>query len=163
MNINMQAALASLQERHLATAAKAATRPSPSLPDLLSPPPEPPFPPEHESVAWLRAAIEGDKAAAEAVSDPAEISMGAEYVDFYGSDESAEYIRRHEPRGTIARCEAALKVLDLHGPNRYGYCLACDPDSCGCVGSGDYPCATVCTVLAGYRHREGFKPEWVSA
>lgn len=167
MRINMQTAIASFQgQSYLATAAQAATRPIiPSLPDSWSPAPERPQEtfPECESVIWLRSAIEGDKATAEAVRDPSEISVGAEFVDHCGSDEAAEYIRRHDPRDAIARCEADLKVLDLHGPNRYGYCLTCDPDSCGCVGSGDYPCATVCTILAGYRHREGFKPEWVTA
>lgn len=168
MRIHMQDALASLlgqDKGRLATAAKAAAHPSPPLPDSWSPAPELPQEtfPECESVLWLRATIEGDKAAAEAVSDPAEISMGAEFVDNCGSDEAAEFIRRHDPADTIAQCEAQLKLLDLHGPNRHGNCRACDPDSCGCTGSEDYPCATVCTILSGYRRREGFKPEWVSA
>jgi hypothetical protein len=162
MRIRMRDALASLENRRLAAAAEAAVRPTPSLPDSLNPQPSPPQP-EHESVIWLRAVIEGDKATAEAVSDPAEISMGAEFVDTHGSDEAAEQIRRHDVRDTIARCEAESKLLDLHRPNRYGYCRACDSDSCGCVGGGDYPCDTIKALLSGYRHREGFKPEWVSA
>jgi hypothetical protein len=165
MRIHMQGALASLENRRLAAAAEAAARPNPSLPDSLNPPPShsPPPQPEHESVIWLRAVIEADKATAEAVSDPAEIGMGAEFVDDHGSDEAAEHIRRHDVWDTIARCEAESKLLDLHRPNRYGNCRACDPESCGCTGGEDCPCPTVRTILAGYRHREGFKPEWVSA
>lgn len=169
MRIHMQDALASLLELdkgHLATAANAATRPSPSLPDSWSPPPEPPQAPEHESVTWLRAATQGDMAKAKAVLQPEDqwyspndLYREAACVDW----DEAEVLALYSPGAVIARCEAELTLLDLHGPNRYGYCLTCDPDSCGCVGSGDYPCATVCTILAGYRHREGFNPEWVSA
>lgn len=161
MRIGMQAVLASLQDGHLATAANAATRPTPPLPDALSPPPESPPLPEHESVIWLRAVIEGDKALGEAVQDPAAIGLGAEFVDNCDYAEAAEYIRRHDIRDTIARCEAESKLLDLHRPNRYGNCRACDPDSCGCTGSEDYPCATVRTILSGYCHRYGFNTEWV--
>ncbi|MFB4265317.1 DUF6221 family protein [Nonomuraea sp. GTA35] len=163
MRINMQDALASLQGRHLATPTKAATRPTPPLPDSVSPSPEPPKPPEHESITWLRIVIEGDKATAEAVSGPDWIAIEAAYAEDFYNEEAAEHIRRHGVHDVIARCEAELKLLDLHGPNRYGYCLTCDPDSCGCVGSGDYPCAMVHALLSGFRHREGFKPEWVNA
>lgn len=158
MRIHMQDALASLLELdkgHLATAANAATHPIPSLPDALSPSPEPPLPPEHESVIWLRATIAADRALDSALIRTAE----ARKIGVKAHDP----ITRHDPQDAIARCDAELKLLDLHCPNHYGYCLTCDPDSCGCVGSGDYPCATVRTILAGYRHREGFSPEWVSA
>lgn len=166
MRIHMQS-LASLFEQdkgHLATAVKAATHPSPPLINPWSPQPEPPQPQavESESVTWLRATIEGDRATAEAVRDATLVDMGANYVGDYYSEQAAAYIRRHDPRDTIARCEAETKLLDLHGPNRYGQCRACDPESCGCTGSEDYPCATVRTILSGYRHRPGFKPEWVS-
>jgi hypothetical protein len=144
MRIHMQDALASLLEQgkgHLATATKAATHPSPTLPDSWSPTPEPPQEtfPECDSVLWLRATLQGDKGAAERAT-----------------------AGLHDPQDTIARCEAETKLLDLHRPNRYGYCLTCDPESCGCVGSGDYPCDTIKALLTGYRHREGFKPEWVN-
>jgi hypothetical protein len=76
--------------------------------------------------------------------------------------EAADHIVLQQPRDTIARCEAELKILDLHGRNEYGYCATCDPDSCGCVGSGVYPCDTLRALAAGRRHRPGFNPDWAS-
>lgn len=201
MRINMQAALASYQDRHLAAAANTTTHPSPVLPDTASPPPESPQSPEHESAIWLRAVVEGDKAAAEAarglvytdddwtVRGPAsgawEVTNDGDRPQVWQSDGLREWVATdrgtqaeegedleaahaahiaiHDPQDVIARCEAELRILDLHRPYRYGYCLACDPDSCGCVGSGSYPCDTIEALLWGYRHRDGFKPEWVNA
>jgi hypothetical protein len=157
MRIQMQAALASLDNGHLATATKAALNPSPPLPDSWSPEPQPPQEtfPEHDSVVWLRAVIEGDRALDCAL-------IGTAAPDGC-SGQASTHANRHDFEDAVARCEAELKLLALHGPNRYGYCLTCDPDSCGCVGSGDYPCDTIKAILSGYRHREGFKPEWVNA
>ncbi|TMS00175.1 DUF6221 family protein [Nonomuraea basaltis] len=156
MRIKMQAALTSLQEQgRLAIAANAASRPSPSLSDSLSPPRQEAQAPEHESVIWLRAVIECDRAL-----DSALIGMAGRDG---GSEQASAHVNRHDFEDAVARCEAELKLLDLHVPNRYGYCLTCDPDSCGCVGSGDYPCYTIKALLSGYRHRGGFKPEWVNA
>lgn len=205
MRIDMQAALASLRHRstgYLATATNAATHPFPSLPNSVSPSPEPPQEAmsECEAVMWLRATIEGDLVVAKAAcglvyvdddwtvqgpgsgrwelaeaDDRPQVWQADGQREWVATDRGTEpeeyeeldpahaaHIVRHDPRDTIARSEADLKLLDMHGPNRYGCCRACDPDSCGCTGSEDYPCATVRTLLSGYRHREGFKPEWVS-
>jgi hypothetical protein len=106
--------------------------------------------------AWLRATIEGDKALAEAVEDPAEISMGAEFVDNCGSDEAAEHIRRHDTRDTIARCEAELALLDDFEEAKayYGKHISAPAGELHGLRSA------VERIASGYRHRPGFKPEW---
>lgn len=119
---------------------------------------------------WLRSTIEGDKALAEAVKDPAEISMGAEYVDNCGSDEAAEHIRRHDHRDTIARCEAELALLDKLTPvlRQLGEIAYSEgqgaehPDKPGEYIADEAAEYLVELLAAGYRHRPGFKPEWVS-
>lgn len=207
MHIDMRSALAALLEEqpkgHLATAANAATHPSPLPVGPLSPPQptEKRQRPEPESIVWLRAAIEGDKAAAEAAhglrydsaQDGHHPGPGAwKQENQYGEAwvvEADEYdqvatdrltsaddctpldpahvahIVIHDPRDVAARCEANLKLLDLHKYGEYGECVTCDvgAQSCGCCGWGDFPCDTIKTVMSGYRHREGFKPEWVNA
>jgi len=132
-------------------------------------------------LSWLRQTIEGDKLLAEAVKDPVEISMGAEYVGNCGSDEAAEHIRCHDIRDTIARCEAELAELDVieaiphqrvhddewfscsqardeHGElscyhdNRVGEPCDCDRDA--------LVDRLIRTKAYGYRHRPGYRPEW---
>lgn len=106
---------------------------------------------------WLRATIEGDKALAEAVKDPAEISMGAEFVDNCGSDEAAEHIRRHDIPDTVARCEAELALLDDYAEARtYYYEHTSAP-----AGELHGLHTAINRVASGYRHRPGFKPEWM--
>jgi hypothetical protein len=109
-------------------------------------------------IAWLRATIEGDKALAEAVKDPAEISMGAEFVDNCGSDEAAEHIRRHDLQDTIARCEAELVLLD----NLLPELEQADRLIEGEWGSSDdLAKKLIVTMVASRRHRHGFKPSWL--
>lgn len=84
----------------------------------------------NEMLAWLRAAIERDKAAAEAlphgpwhvelgrrgypqrISNAEPILIAETYTGPEHAPDIAEHICRHDPRDTIARCEAELKILD---------------------------------------------------
>lgn len=62
------------------------------------------------------------------------------------------HIATHDPRDTIARCEAELSVLDLF--EKQGFALG-----------GAYFGAlhdALGRLALGYRHREGFNPGWVS-
>lgn len=142
-----------------------------------------------EMLAWLKATIEADKVAAEkngsevwlaAVADDSnwliKIEGGGSIGESCGccvcgtmhSDEAA-HIAIHDPRDTIARCEAELKLLDEHQPivdsgrdpawPAPGHCLGCrTPDG---EDYQPFPCATVRLLATGRRHRPGFKPEWV--
>ena len=131
--------------------------------------------------AWLRATIEGDKAKAEAVADGSAPWVGRWEAEgnvalrTYNGHVLAhlrgipfkagllDHIALHDPRDTIARCEAELELLDLHKPGEYGECVTCHvgAQSCGCCGWGDFPCDTVQLLARGYRHRPGFKPSWL--
>jgi len=135
--------------------------------------------------AWLRATIEGDKAAAEANGDESWTAhdegecdnwtivtgdQGFKQGDSCGccckgtlDEVVAKHMALHDPRDTIARCEAELELLDLHKPGEYGECVTCHvgAQSCGCCGWGDFPCDTVKLLARGYQHRPGFKPSWL--
>ena len=89
-----------------------------------------------DMLSWLRATIEGDKAAAEANGDESWTAHDeGEYDDWTivigdGSVKTADscgccckgtldeveakHIALHDPRDTITRCEAELALLDLH-------------------------------------------------
>ncbi|MFD9949701.1 DUF6221 family protein [Nonomuraea sp. NPDC059023] len=184
MRISMESSLAALLEQpkgHLATAANAASHPSPlPIGPQIPPQPKKRERPEPESVAWLRSVITEDMATAKAVDSQVWTAAQAQeewYIQLeqgeaFGGDaewgdlasEEATLIAIHDPRNTIARCEADLGLLDLHKYGEYGECVTCDvgAQSCGCCGWGDFPCDTIKTVMSGYRHRDGFKPEWVS-
>jgi len=132
---------------------------------------------------WLRATIEGDKADALSVSDGPnrpETWTAAQYKDgnrgwevagrhshVVGGvfEKDAEHIARHDPRDTVARCEADLAILDEHK-----HYLANAPDSAdnvadfGCGTCHVHPhdggtygegwCRTVRLLAWGYRHRD---------
>ena len=126
-------------------------------------------------LSWLRSTIEGDKAAAEKaqpgpwhIGNAVDPTRPCNVHTFPGArgvaDEllwlDAEHVVRHDPRDTIARCEAELALLDEH-PAAAGTYL---PAWAGrCQGCGDrMPCTTVKLLATGYRHRPGFNPEWES-
>ncbi|MER7361907.1 DUF6221 family protein [Nonomuraea wenchangensis] len=87
--------------------------------------------------------------------------------------EAADHIVLQQPRDTIARCEAGLALLDLHQHEETSSVAVrlvggkCQPFGCGICHEkdqivwGEGICATVRLLASGYRHREGFKPEWV--
>ncbi|RSN12826.1 hypothetical protein DMB42_11655 [Nonomuraea sp. WAC 01424] len=101
-------------------------------------------------------------------------SCGCCYGDSEGRSVDLDHIQRHDPRDTIARCEAELKILDIHKPvDGYGrveyrelkdpgkVCEVCCFDWDGPL-IGKFPCDTLIALAAGRRHRPGFNPEWVS-
>jgi hypothetical protein len=65
----------------------------------------------------------------------------------------ADHIALHDPRDTIARCEAELALLARYdGPDERGT----TPDFwCGIREAIEM-------IAAGYKHRPGFNPEWVT-
>jgi hypothetical protein len=67
--------------------------------------------------------------------------------------EAADHIVLQQPRDTIARCEAELAILDRYeGPDERGT----SPDFWWGMREA------VDMIAGGYRHRPGFKPEWVA-
>jgi hypothetical protein len=65
--------------------------------------------------------------------------------------EAADHIVLQQPRDTIARCEAELRILDLAEEDARGY-------------SPDYWLAlrlVVDEIASGYRHRPSFNPSWL--
>jgi Family of unknown function (DUF6221) len=82
----------------------------------------------------------------------------------------ADHIRRHDPRSIVARCEAELAILDEHAQVPAGYrgegILAGEYGCrvCHCHEQGTDPegaCHTVRLLGAGYRHRAGYRVEWL--
>lgn len=155
-----------------------------------------------EMLTWLRATIEGDKAAAEAAGGE-EWVLGKDGQQLYLAPANAEpepwraeqiaewtyvvdhcchpeqwdecdtakqeHIVIHDPRDTIARCDAELAFLDamVSVVDALDYIAygegqgAGDPDRPGEVLYG--PSTYLLKKFAlGYRHRPGFKPEWVA-
>lgn len=84
------------------------------------------------------------------------------------------HVATHDPRDTIARCTAELALLDLHkivSVTGWGYrewapkakpygCELCHENNGLIMGAGY--CDTLTLLASARRHREGFKPEWVS-
>lgn len=133
-----------------------------------------------ELTAWLRATIQGDKALAEA-APPAPWTANTEHDEVLAADGIAvaegfalsgrqlraavDHITRHDPRDTIARCEADLELLDehKHAITHSGLeCLSCHVHygSNGSVRSGAGYCRTVRLLAYGYRHRDGWQEGW---
>jgi hypothetical protein len=125
-----------------------------------------------ELLSWLRTTIEGDKAAAEKLQGESwtvvaqdqsfcyvKTSEGAEVGYMDESDiglldpDEADHMCRHDPRDTIARCEAELALIARYeGPDEPGT-------------TPDFWCAmrqSIEMLAQGYRHRPGFNPDWVS-
>jgi hypothetical protein len=123
---------------------------------------------EDEITAWLRAQAEGDKAAALKLA--AERGSRERGVRWTGTPEGLAAWEREwrerkagSPLGrlaldlpeVIARAESVLAVLDEYG-GADGFDL---PE--GVSEGRDYALGCVVRLLAyGYRHREGWRPEW---
>jgi hypothetical protein len=139
-----------------------------------------------EMVEWLRATIEGDKAAAEEAAkvypppwtlrekDPGGDERDwdiheAEYAfikacstcEHSGIHEApGRHIAIHDPRDTIARCDAELAILDLYAEADYkrDHPGPADPThlTTAFLAIGE----AVGLIGDGYRHRDGWKDEW---
>ncbi|SEN85501.1 DUF6221 family protein [Nonomuraea pusilla] len=130
-------------------------------------------------LSWLKATIEGDKAAAEAatpgpwtVDDPSEFESGLEieapdatvaghghYCGGVWKQADADHMCRHDPQDTIARCDAELFILSCHeGPHE---CVSPD-DNCLWIECED-DCPTLKALARGRRHRSGFNPAWLES
>lgn len=136
---------------------------------------------------WLRATIEGDKAAAEKVraevwtayeepwekGESAMIKVGESGRDGYScgccttgslDPDRAAHMAIHDPRDTIARCEADLALLDEHAVDDTGfgkYCRVCSeystkPGEGGELEPAGAPCRTVRILACGYKNRAGY-------
>ncbi|MFI7113975.1 DUF6221 family protein [Nonomuraea sp. NPDC050227] len=123
-------------------------------------------------LSWLKATIEGDKAAAEkAQPGPWHIGKAVDPTrpcnvhTFPGArgvaDEllwlDAEHVVRHDPRDTIARCTAELALLDEHAEAKAHY----DKHLSAPAGELYGLYSAIKWLASGYRHREGFNPEWL--
>ncbi|MFI7691765.1 DUF6221 family protein [Nonomuraea sp. NPDC049655] len=135
-------------------------------------------------LSWLRSVIEGDKAVAEALPHGpwrvemserrypqqisnaqailiAETTTGPEHEPVI-----ANYIALHDPRDTIARCDAELAILDQVLPEvrRVAIRLA---EEFGGMWPDDMLTSSetllLTTLASGYRHREGFNPAWLES
>lgn len=125
--------------------------------------------------AWLRTTITAEKSTAEratagrwAVAVDArgrwrvDVARWNDYLTDYEvtgrivrprNFRDAEHIALHDPRDTIARCEADLELIDglaqvADGAETYGGTAAWLAED------------LLEDVAQGYRHRSGFKPEW---
>lgn len=139
-----------------------------------------------ELITWLRQTIEGDKVAAEALDGEVWTAVKAQgdwhiqtsQDQTFGGDarwgeldpREAVLIAAHDPRDTIARCEAELALLDEHAVEDTGfgkYCRVCSeystkPGESSELEPAAAPCRTVLLLATSRRHRLGFNPEWVS-
>lgn len=81
-----------------------------------------------------------------------------------GDSSLTRLMEANDPADTIARCEAELAILDLHGGEWLDQDLA-DGDYrvrqvCTRCDDGYWPCRTVRLLASGYRHRPGYREEW---
>lgn len=131
-----------------------------------------------EMLTWLRATVEGDKALGEQATagewEPVvddhgrgqvDASVWSKNIGYYITEkissgsrhrEDAAHINVHDPRDTIARCEAELELLDrcervIANPETYD------------ETAEELAEEVIRRLARGRRHREGFKPEWVKA
>lgn len=143
-----------------------------------------------DMLSWLRAVVEGDKAAAEATSatphrkaetasaDHAAWSYSGEsgvvmcgcgvfegvasgncgccWPDAEGREVDLAHIALHDPRDTIARCEAELALLDDHAEATAHYAKHLEAPAGEVYGLW----VAIKRLLSGYQHREGFNPDW---
>lgn len=125
-----------------------------------------------EMVEWLRSEIEGDRDAAVKAGakswtakrldrdDLFDAPFTAIYTNDYPWREVArsgvvmegDHIVRHDPRDTIARCEAELKLID-------GMAKVIGGEY---IDDGELPLAqwVLGELISGYRHRPGWKEGW---
>jgi hypothetical protein len=128
-------------------------------------------------IDWLRATIKGDKAAAEdlaaaswrvtswaherpdgggderiaLVDDSGRKLIVFTWPDVDVTEDELEHMARHDPRDTIARCEADLMELGRHVPNFAGDCQLCDESA---------PCESLRINAYGLRNRPGWQEGW---
>lgn len=72
-----------------------------------------------------------------------------------GDSRLSRFMACHDPRDTIARCDAELAILADHASNdheTYPECVHCAVQC--------FPCRTVRLVGEGYRHWDGYREEW---
>lgn len=137
-----------------------------------------------ELLTWLRATVEGDKAAAEEIrASWTTTSWMVERPDGGGderlalvdehtrrklvvvdwgsnraSEDELEHMARHDPQDTIARCEAELKLLDLY--ERYTV-VPEDEQAAMFIWQANRLAEHALKALAyGYRHRPGWQEGW---
>lgn len=72
------------------------------------------------------------------------------------------HIAIHDPRDTIARCEAELALLDDFIPVVEELDHIAYSEGLGSLAYGEPRELLIKTLALGYRHREGFNPDWVS-
>ena len=139
-----------------------------------------------EAVAWLRAKIEGDKAAALAATpgpwefeDDDELFTvhDGEHGDLVGqpvaftrhlAGPNGVHMALHDPRDVIADCAAKLAILDEHVPYecsdpeglRCKVCASGDAYPSGAAIHKPWPCPTVVSLSRAYRHRDGWRQHW---
>ena len=135
-------------------------------------------------VPWLRAQVEADKAAASAAGRRIRVHQPEPWYEAddnrFEWPEDAAHIAIHDPRDTIARCEAELAVLDAHyilwrhdtteeyeefsvvsigGANQDHGCVTCHYYGRGGVKGYGY-CRTVRVLGWGYRFGGGYREAW---
>lgn len=139
-------------------------------------------------VTWLRAQLDEDERVARATIHPDHTGEWelSEYVE-YGNDgdmarwdltldeiapplydtsgmgpSPMRHIARHDPARVLREVEAKRRILDLHRRGESDECVVCDvgAQSCGCLGWGDYPCATLRLLALPHANRPGYRDEW---
>jgi hypothetical protein len=129
-------------------------------------------------ISWLRFTIEGDKAVAEALDGETwsavkgsgdwhiQTSQGQSFggdVEYGELDPNeADHIQRHDPRGTIARCEAELALLDEMIPTIEELDYIAMSEGLGSMAFGEPVALLLRLMVSGYRHRPGFHPSWLT-
>lgn len=93
-----------------------------------------------------------------------EIGWGAsedeKYIATFLHGRDAVHAARWSPARVLRDVEAKRQLLDRHQPGRYGECVTCDPDSCGCMGGGSYPCDTARLLALPYAEHPDYREEW---
>lgn len=127
-------------------------------------------------VTWLRAQLDedeeeardfnfcewtadGDAVTAPAIAGPRD---GTRIIGEGMPFALAEWVARHDPARVLREVEAKRRILDLHRRGESDECVVCDvgAQSCGCLGWGDYPCATLRLLALPHANRPGYRDEW---
>lgn len=130
-----------------------------------------------EMVEWLRSQIETDRHWAQQVIALSEEwdswrwdkkmiwSLGGTQMAEARSPIIAAHIATHDPRDTIARCEAELGIIDDYEQARRKLESGPDPCAPGSVflsGRHDALRGAITRLGYGYRHRDGYKASWTT-
>ena len=123
-----------------------------------------------DMLSWLRSTIEGDKAAAEKaqpgpwhIGNAVDPTRPCNVHTFPGASGvadnlrwlDAEHVVRQNPRDTIVRCTAELRVLNQLA----AVLIAPEAFDRGVVALAE---ELVRRLVGSYQHRPGFNPDWVS-